>query len=262
MARRSGQRGGAPDPAAVYMGAMQTSPTAAVGGAIRDFIYGLITDGYWPAFECFWLCNLGTEQASRLNAVDARYCTLTDSVAAPTWATGVAGAGGFTAASGSRLDTGWSLERRLGLPIRHRASRDNICLLYRSWTTGTSSTVDFGDASRFISALKNASGTSARIFDGTTETMGVPADGVGLFGYERNGNADKRVYLDGSSQGSTATAGVAGSSSNTIHLLGNNGASPGARRMSFAAIGAAIGAAGHAAVAARLSAFETAIGAS
>lgn len=263
MPRRAGQRGGAVDPAAAYMGAMVVSPAAAVGDAIRVLIYGLITDMVWPAFECVWFCNLDTEQASRLNAVDPRYHTLTDSVAAPTWASGVGGAGGFTAASGSRLDTGWNLGRRLGLPGRQRASRDNFCLLYRSWTSALATAQDWGDANRAQSALHTTAGaTSCRISDGTTETVGSPADGSGLFGFERQSNDDKRVYRAGASLASATTAGSGPTSSNTIHLLGSNGVAPGARRMSFAAIGAAIGVAGHAAVAVRLAAFEAAIGAS
>lgn len=262
MPRRSGQRGGTPDPAAIYMGAMQTPPAAVAATAIRDLIYGLITAGLWPAFECLWLCNLDSEQASRLNAVDPRIYALTDSAATPAWASGVGGAGGFTASSGSRLDTGWNFGRRLGLPGRQPSSRDSVCVLYRSWTAASSTAADFGDANRLQAWLHNTGGVvTARIGDGTSETMGTPSNGSGLFGVERAGNADKQVYRNGSSIATATTAGLVGSTANTVHLLGTNGVSPGARRMSLAAIAGAIGAAGHATVSTLVTAFETTIGA-
>lgn len=260
MARRSGQRGGSVDPAAAYIAAMQTAPSAAVGDAIRDLIYGLITDGLWRRFALFYLTNLATEQASRLNAVDPRRNALTDVGTAPTWASGVGGAGGFTP-NGAALDTGWHAGQA-GLQF---VGANSAMWAIRSWTNTLSTNGDFGDATRLQGRLHTTSGaTTCRIQDGTTTTLASPGDGSGLFAGDRSGFSTKELFRNGASIGSDTTSG-GGVTASTFHIGGINGSTIGARRLSFCAVGASLvqagGAAAHASLYTRLTAFETAIGA-
>ena len=260
MPRRSGQRGGSVDPVAAYIAAMQTPPAAAVGDAIRALIYGLVTDGLWRRFALFYLMNLATEQASRLNAVAPTRNTLTDVGAAPTHVSGVGGAGGITA-NGAALDTGFVAATTGG----HMVNAQTALWAIRSWTDALSTNADFGDQSRILGRLHTTAGaTTSRTQDGSTGTLGSPADGSGLFAGDRGGGAARELFRNGSSLGSDTTAG--GSLSTTsLYVLGGNGSTVGARRVSFFALGSSLmqagGAAAHLALYTRLTAFEAAIGA-
>ena len=260
MPRRSGQRGGSVDPAAAYLYAMQTAPAAAVGDAIRALIYGLASDGLWRRFYLFYLMNLATEQASRLNAVDPTRNVLTDVGTAPTHVSGVGGAGGITA-NGAAVDTGFVAS----VTGADRVNAQTAMVAIRSWTTTLSTNADFGDQSRILGRLHTTAGaTTCRVQDGSTGTLASPGDGSGLFAFDRTGGSTRELFRNGSSAGSDSTAGGSLSTTN-LYVLGGNGSTVGARRVSFFALGSSLsqvgGAAAHLALYTRLTAFEAAIGA-
>lgn len=236
-----------------YLDRMVVAPPTAVRSAIFAFLNGLWTDGVYQKLDAAWIMNLHTEQASRLNFMGPGY-TLTDVGAAPTWVSGVGGAGGFTAA-GAQLNTGF------GVSVNGvNAVRDNIHLSLRSWTSALSTLQDIGHNSLLMSLRSTSDVMFHRCHSGTSDSEGGATDGAGFFAVDRSSAADYKVYKNGAvfvTETETSIAPVGAQ----IYVCGTNAANVSTRRQSFVSVGGSLGDAGQAALRARLMTFEAAIGA-
>lgn len=223
--------------------------------ALQTFLRGLETDQILDKFRAIWVTCLGTEQASRLNLLQAGVYTVTDVGGAPTFVSGVGGAGGFTATTDA-VDTNFPWINGWSGPVD-----GNCCIFYDSGTNVQFNTIsDFGLAS-FVSLngfLRTTSNvTTGRIADLSTETIASSVtDSSGLFAFERVGTT-KEVYRQGSSIGSVTRA-ISLSSNQSIRFLGTT--APNTRRTRLFAVSYALGATGQLAFYNRWTQFKTAIG--
>jgi len=237
-----------------YLARMITPPSTLVKNAIDAFLRGLWTDGVYQKLDAAWIMNLHTEQASRLNIISSSY-TLTDVGAAPTWATGVGGAGGFTATSAA-MNTGFAVAihgKNMG--------RDSAHISLRSWTSAVSASHDVGQTSCFFNARFTGDVLIGRINASSNDSEANP-DGAGFFAIERATDADFRYYRTGIALTLEAEPSIAPASANPLWVCGMNSSSVSSRRQSFVSVGGALGEAGQAALRTRLTIFEAAIGAS
>jgi len=235
-----------------YLDRMTTPPSAPVQTAITNFLNGLWTDGVYQKLDAAWLMNLHTEQASRLNIINSNH-TLTNVGAAPTWVSGVGGAGGFTAA-GAQLSTGFGVSTH-----GRNMVQDSAHLSLRSWTSAGSTISDVGIGLIFLNPRTTGDQIVGRCFGAANDTE-ANTDGAGLFALDRSDPATFKFYKTGLPQ--TVENEVSVSTTATeLYVLGVNAGSVSTRRQSFVSFGGSLGDAGHAALNTRLLAFEAAIGA-
>lgn len=241
-----------------YISCMVEKPSSTVSTALDTFINGMISDGDFHKFTAFWICCLHTEQASRLNLINPRVFTLLDSGTAPTWVSGIGGAGGFTA-NGAVVST--QVTFGTNSLLAGTANENGVCALFDSGTSGQSVNNDMGNSNTLVLRARTTTDTAGnRVSDATTETIasGV-TDGSGLCGWERDSATNKVFYRAGSAVGNV-TRNTGTGSTTTISILGNTGGSVSIRRCRIAALGGPLGAAGHSRVNARVVQFRTDIG--
>lgn len=219
------------DPLRLYLSQMASTPSTAVVDPLRTFINGLRSYALFQKLDLLYLQNLHTDQASRINLIRPGRFTLTDVGTAPTWATGVGGAGGFTC-NGAAMTTGWTSYVNGPAAIQ----LEGATFLIDSGTNTLSTNFDFGATNNLSGRLHSTAGvTNARVHDGTTETLASPANGSGLFAFVRAGG-DKLLYRDGSLAG-TVTRAATSMSTSELHIGGANGSTVGARRLRLSGLG-------------------------
>lgn len=225
--------------ATAYIAAMSVAPNATVEAAIRDLIRKMKADGRYATLNLGYLENLHTEQASRLNMKAPGTFTLTDVGAAPTWATGVGGAGGFTAAAtanGNQITTGWD-------PVNNGGGiflQDSCGVTLGSGSSGavSASFPDIGQAPRFNLRLRTSSPVDtwqSRMSSTVTVngTAGLVPDGSGVFTWVRTGAAGYSVRRNGVLVEAVSDASFA-LDSNDMYVCGVNGSNSSARRQKYA----------------------------
>ncbi len=245
--------------AIAYVAAMSVAPSPAVQAAIQTFITAAKAAGVWSKLALGYLLNLHAEQASRLNIVAPASFALTDVGSAPTWASGVGGAGGFSA---QLLTTGWDVATNGGALL----SQNNAGFTLRSRTSGLNTSFDFGETSLFCCACRTTGDvTTGRLHRGTTFTSSSPAitDGSGIYSMNRSGSTAGDVTVRKDKGAVTIGTGAStGASAADLYICGANGAAVGSRRLSSVFVHSALNATEADALADAISVFDTAIGAS
>lgn len=237
------------------------SPSTTVMNALQTFLKTLNDNSILDKFILLYPVG-DTDQSSRLNLIKAGSFTLTDVGTAPTFVSGVSGAGGFTA-NGANLSTGFTLAGTTNVSdIVNKISHSNCTFFFDSGTTDLSTNRDFGNSSLCIGLCRTTGDVSSgRILDASTETIGTGIiDGSGLFAFERS-SGQKQVYRNATSAGTAARADFSGSSGPTaLHVLGNNAGTTGSRRCRLFAVSGNLTATQHTIFYNAWTAYKTAIG--
>lgn len=260
VGRRRRRRSILTDSAAIaYVAAMSVAPSPAVAAAVQTFIGALKADGpAWSQMRIGYLMHLHTDQASRLNMIAPASFALADVGAAPTWASGVGGAGGFTAGAAA-LTTGFDLATDHGGVITNQS----LCLTVVSRTAGQSATGhEIGEATAtFARCRTNTDSTQFRLARATSGSVAGVTDGSGIFSWCKSTGGAIDVYRNGASIGTTSLSSDALNSTD-LHVCGVNGGAVSSRRISAAFVHGGLAGASMAALHVAIAAFDTAIGAS
>lgn len=260
MRRRSRVYAGGGTPLAQFLAAMSQPPNDTVTAALRTFFDTLNSTGLLDTIAIGYLMNLHTQQASRLNFRQPTRFALTDNLNAPTWVSGVGGAGGFTAAASSPLSTGWQTFNDGGSVVTQNSAGATV----RSRTSALSTSFDFGDSSRIHARLRTTGDLSqARVMSASaiSTTAGTVTDGSGIFAFNRVDASNFSVRRD---KVAVETVASASTTLNTgaVAVCGVIGASTSPRRLSFFAVHGSHSDAQADAFHDAIDAFDTAIGAS
>lgn len=233
-----------------------TKPSSTEMNALQTFLRGLETDQILHKFALIYASCMGQDQYSRLNLIRAGAFTLTDVGTAPTFVSGIGGAGGFTA-NGAMMSTNWSTG--LSGNFDGKLTADSCSYMFDSGTSGQSNNRDFGTSSSTLLVIRNTSNNfSGRCHDVSTETVASSVtDGSGLFAFERN--TDKIAYREGVQIGSVVRAQAVGGLL-PMSVLGNTSGLVSDRRMRLFAASAALGDTGQLAFYNRWTQFKTDIG--
>ena len=237
-----------------------TLPSTTVMDALQTFLKALESASILDKFVLLYAVA-DTDQSSRLNLISPGNATLIDAGTAPTFVSGVGGAGGFTpngAAMSTQTRFGPAVAAEPGAPV----TLNSLCILYDSGTTGQDNNQDVGTGGTIHCRIRSTSDISnGRICDATTETIATgTTDGSGLFGFERDSSTNKVVYRNGSAVGNVTRASAA-SGAATIFLFGSAATSNiSTRRCRLLAVSSALGATAHSTFNTAWAAYKTAIG--
>lgn len=200
---------------------MAVQPGATLLAALTTLFAGLSSSGLSSKLVLGYLLNLETEQQSRLNLVSPGQFTLTNDGTAPTWVSGVGGAGGFTA-NGATINTGLGL---LSSPSSTRLlSQNNVGCTIRIRSNAAANVWDCGESGgRFLFNSRSAGNTTQTRMpaSATAATGAVTTDSTGIWQSNRIDAASIRIRVAKATVGSDIASTSAAFGNNAVRILGN-----------------------------------------